>query len=563
MTGSDPLSCDVLVIGGGLAAAAAAISAAEAGASVVMVIKGAYAESGSSAKAAGIIAAAFGHGGADQRPVSDSPHEHAADSLAVGHGLGDPRLVQVLAEDAPDAVSWLERMGVGFSKAEDGGFLQLQAPGNRCPRACSALGGGAAIMSALGGRLDALGVHRLERAAATRLLRHGGRAVGAELRHRNDRRVSRVQAASVVLAAGGATGLFPTLSGDQANVGNGLMLGFEAGAELANLEFIEFTLIYRVRGQVLRIAGLAPFMSRGGRLVDRHGDDILARQFPGAEPARLGRADLLRAVCLETASGTGPIAIDCRHFSADVWDEFQRAQGTAVLDRIREAGGDPVRERIEVVPAAHSILAGLVINAKAATGVPGLYAAGENATGIHGAGRLSGNGLAACLVFGRRAGAAAASFARETPKLQSLKEAAWESGRVMPEEEVSDMRRRLEKLAGEGLGVVRDGGSLMSVRDGFRHIRDEVSCISDMSPDVLDLRHMAALGEMMAEAALKRTESRGVQFRTDCMAPEVVSPGAPSGEKSSQTAWRKWLTVRRDPDTGEAVWGERMIAPAD
>ena len=133
---------DVLVIGGGLAAISAAIAAAEAGSAVIVANKGVTGTAGSSAKAAGILAAPFGHGGLDGQSVDDSPAHHAADSLAAGHHLGAPELVTVMAEQACAAVDWLEGYGVPFSRGETGKFVQLNAPGNSRPRACSAIGGG-------------------------------------------------------------------------------------------------------------------------------------------------------------------------------------------------------------------------------------------------------------------------------------------------------------------------------------------------------------------------------------------------------------------------------------
>ena len=140
--------CDVLVVGGGLAALAAAISAVDNGATVLLVNKGISGKSGSSAKAAGILAAAFGHGDLETRPVPDNPKKHALDTLEVGYDIGDPKLVNFVAKQATYAIHWLESLGVEFSRAEDGGYIQLNAPGNSCPRAVSAIGGGQAIVSA-------------------------------------------------------------------------------------------------------------------------------------------------------------------------------------------------------------------------------------------------------------------------------------------------------------------------------------------------------------------------------------------------------------------------------
>ena len=129
--------CDVVVVGGGLAALSAAIGAADNGATVLLVNKGITGKSGSSAKAAGILAAAFGHGDLQTRPVPDTPVKHARDTLEVGYHIGDPELVNFIAKQATSAINWLANSGVEFSRAEDGGYIQLNAPGNSYPRAVS------------------------------------------------------------------------------------------------------------------------------------------------------------------------------------------------------------------------------------------------------------------------------------------------------------------------------------------------------------------------------------------------------------------------------------------
>ena len=538
--GSERARCDVLVVGGGLAATMAAISAAEAGADVLMAVKGEHGASGSSARSAGVVAAAFGHVGVDGEPLADSADSHVADTLRLGCGLGSEPHVRVLAENAPEAVRELERLGVAFSKNGRGRYVQLRAPGNSTARACSVLGGGRELMRILGECLEEHGVRVLPQATVTALARADGRVTGARLLAGRTATPRSVDAGAVVLAAGGATGLFPTVSGDPRNTGDPIVLGYEAGATLANLEFVEFTLIYRVGGRLLRVGGLAPFISRGALLVDAGGEPVLPRHHDEADIAGLGRAELLRAVVRETAAGRGPVSLDCRHFADTLWDEFERSQGATVLDPLREAGCDYREETIEVVPAAHSVLAGLVTEPDTSTGVPGLYAAGECATGVHGAARLSGNGLAACLVFGRLAGAGAAAFARENPAGATAEE---DTAPAVTSPDARDVRRCREHLAGlaeEALGVVRDGATLAAARAEFRALREAAAGAAASShPALLELRNLALLGELMATAAERRTESRGLHFRSD--------------HETSETRWQGWQLVHRGGD-GEPEW---------
>ena len=539
---ADQNTTDILVIGGGLAAISAAIAAAETGAAVIVANKGVTGKSGSSAKAAGILAAAFGHGGLDGTPVDDSPAHHATDSLAVGHHLGAPDLVSMMAEQACDAVNWLAQYGVAFSRTDAGRFIQLNAPGNSRPRACSAIGGGSAILQIMIDAARRLGVVFIDQFSAYKLLINDGRVTGAAFcdaagtpRH--------ITAGAVILCAGGATGLFPTVSGDTDNIGNGLVLGLQAGAALANLEFVEYTLIYRVNHQLLRIAGMAPFLSRGGRLLNHKGTDLLATYFAGTPSEQIGRAEILRLVQSEIRAGHGPVWLDCTDFSDSVWAEFEASQGDVVLSKISAAGGDYRTEKIEVVPAAHSVLAGLVIDQQAATTLPGLFAAGENVTGIHGAGRLSGNGLTACVVMGRVAGKNASDTAKTCPRPDAAPPVLAAADRL-------DATRRktlidqMREAAGHGLGIIRNQSAIAEAQLVFAAIVNRLSPPCPLHPADHDILQMGILGQLMCDAAARRPESRGVQCREDATDTDIN--------------WTKWQIVTQSRD-GRYVWTERQM----
>lgn len=535
---------DVLVIGGGLAGSMAAIAAAEAGARVALAVKGRLGDSGSSAKAAGIIAAPLGGVDVEGRPIDDTPELHASDTLRIGCELNSPALVQVLAEEAGAGVAGLRRIGVRFSEDEAGALVQLQAPGNSQPRACSVLGGGKALIATLRAHIEALGITLLQDTRAVSLLTAKGRVAGAVLaQERADTPPAMLRAGATVLASGGATGLFPTLSGDPRNAGEAMMLGFDAGAELANLEFVEFTLIYRVRGKVLRIAGLAPFLSRGARISDSSGEDILARFHPGVPPAQVGRAEVVRAVIRAMGEGGGPVRLDCRHFSDAVWEEFEATQGETVLAPIRAAGGEPRTDPIDVLPAAHSMLAGLVIDEHARTTAPGLLAAGECATGVHGAARLSGNGLGGCLVFGLRAGREAARIAADIDDTDVELDAI--EGSPAPEnlpqgEALEALRVRIHATADGALSLLRDAESLEKGRAEFASITAQLTGAE--RGEARDLLILSRLGALISEAALRRRESRGLHFRADY--------------PRADDAWRLWQTAVRG-GAGGVDWGSR------
>ena len=539
---ADQNTPDILVIGGGLAAVSAAIAAAETGAAVIVANKGVTGKSGSSAKAAGILAAAFGHGGLDGAPVDDSPAHHATDSLAVGHHLGAPELVSMMAEQACDAVNWLAQYGVAFSRTDAGRFIQLNAPGNSRPRACSAIGGGRAILQIMIDAARRLGVVFIDQFSAYKLLINDGRVTGAAFCDAAGT-PHHITAGAVILCAGGATGLFPTVSGDTDNIGNGLVLGLQAGAALANLEFVEYTLIYRVNHQLLRIAGMAPFLSRGGRLLNHKGTDLLATYFAETPSEQIGRAEILLLVQSEIRAGRGPVWLDCTDFSDAVWAEFETSQGDVILSKITAAGGDYRTKKIEVVPAAHSVLAGLVIDPQGATTLPGLFAAGENVTGIHGAGRLSGNGLTACVVMGRIAGKNASETAKITPRPYHA-----QVNLETPDRLDAAVRPRLidamRNAAGQGLGIIRNHSGIAAARLVFSDIVDKLSAAHHMHPADQDILQMGILGQLMCDAAARRPESRGVQCREDAL--------------ETDTQWAKWQIVTQSAD-GRYIWTERLM----
>ena len=193
---------EVLVIGGGLAALSAAISAAEKGGKITVANKGITGKSGSSSKAAGILAAPFGHGGLNQLPIADSPHRHALDSLAIGHNMGSPALIKMMAQNACASVNWLETLGVTFSRDDNGQLIQLNAPGNSRPRACSAIGGGAAIMALMLQTAKQLGIKFFDGMAAYALHKNGPCVVGAALCDANGN-TYHINAKSVILCTGG------------------------------------------------------------------------------------------------------------------------------------------------------------------------------------------------------------------------------------------------------------------------------------------------------------------------------------------------------------------------
>ena len=298
-----------------------------------MVAKGEVGASGSSARAGGVIAASLCHPAGDTSAAHDDIAAHIDDTLRAGCGLCSNGHVRALAEGAPIGIRELERLGVPFSKTENGQLHLLQLPGNTQPRGCSVVGGGPALMDILRDRLEELGVGLLENTAATGLLTQEGRVVGARAQNVLGNNACTIWSGATVLAAGGATGLFATVSGDKRNTGDGLTLGYQVGAELANLEFVEFTLVYKIEARILAMAGLAPFLSRGCTLVNRYGERFMEHYYPPDVLERAGRPEMLRAVLQETENGRSPICIECSALSQSVWRNSREVRANQYYGR--------------------------------------------------------------------------------------------------------------------------------------------------------------------------------------------------------------------------------------
>jgi L-aspartate oxidase len=472
-------AADVLVVGGGLAAMAAALESAQAGAEVILAWSG----GGSSELAQGGIAAAVG--------PDDSPAQHAADTMAAGAGLCDEVAVRLLSEEAPQAVAWLERMGLAFDHDSAGRpALALEAAHSQ-PRVLHAGGdaSGAAIVAALQSRLAGR-VALLPGARLASLLSGADGVHGARFLVERDLR--EVPAGAVVLATGGYAGLFPRTTTTPACDGSGLLAALAAGAELADLEMVQFhPTAYAGPGRAFLLT--EALRGAGAWLVDGEGRRFLFGVDARGELAP--RAVVSRAIAERLAATGDPcVFLDARHLGA----ERLRTGFPGFLDRCRRVGVDPLRMPVPVAPAAHYTMGGVVTDLNGRTEVPGLLAAGECArTGVHGANRLASNSLVEAIVFGRRAGRAAGSApaAARVPPLSPA-----QSGEYPVQRGVGGPWRpsaRERAALGQAAGPLRSADGLRRARAGLE---------GDPS---------TALAALVLEAALIRHESRGAHVRTD------------------------------------------------
>ncbi|MEA2154393.1 MAG: L-aspartate oxidase [Solirubrobacteraceae bacterium] len=453
------LSCEIAVVGAGGAGLYAALATAATGASVVLVSATPLAQTASYWAQGGIAAA---------MAVEDSADRHLEDTLTAGRGLVRRSAAEVLVGEAPDRVRDLERLGVRFD-ADRRGMLALGLEGGHSQRRVVHAGG-----SATGRRivrqLSALAVDEpritvLEGARASGAWMRDGRCVGVVL---DDGRA--INARATILATGGAAALWSRTTNPPGSLGIGMSLAHAAGAELADLEFLQFhpTAVIGVPGREGFLVTEA-IRGEGATLHGPDGERFVEELAPRDEVAR-AIADLLRR------TGATSVGLDMR--------DVDPARFPNVVASLREAGVDPMSELIPVSPASHYMMGGIVSDLDGRSTVPGLYAIGETAcTGLHGANRLASNSLSECFVFGARAAAAALDEPEPEPATGSDAPAAPPLARPT---------RATQEALWRDAGIERTRESLERLLD-------------DPHP----------LARLIAAGALRREESRGAHQRAD------------------------------------------------
>ena len=478
----------VLVIGAGLAGLAAALSAAPRKALVL-----------TPAPLAGVSASAWAQGGiAAALSAGDDEALHAADTIAAGAGLTDPAMAELLAREGPGAVRWLAGLGAPFDRGADGGFSQgLEAAHSR-PRIARVKGdqAGRAIMQAVAAAaLKSPGIEVREGVRARALLQDSeGRVRGALVEAGG--RLSHILAPATVLAAGGLGGLYAVTTNPPTATGEGLALAAQAGAIIADPEFVQFHPTAIDVGIDPAPLATEALRGEGARLIDRDGHAFMAAYHASAELAP--RDVVARAIHRQLATGGGAF-LDA---SDAVGLDFPEAFPT-VFAACMAAGLDPRVQPIPVAPAAHYHMGGAWTDAQGRTSLEGLYAAGESAcTGVHGANRLASNSLLEAAVFGRRAGAAAAQASDPATGPHAPAPAP-----PLPHDEL----QRLRTLMSRHAGVVRE-------RAGLNNLLGEIEAMADRFGGASPL----VAARLIAAAALDRHESRGGHYRSDF--PLMASP---------------------------------------
>jgi len=503
-------SYDLIVVGSGIAGLYAALLTAPHR-RVLLVTKGALEES-NTRYAQGGIAVALAPG--------DSPELHLRDTIAAGDGLCDARQVAILTEDAPGCILDLLQRGVPFDR-ERGELAWTREAAHTVSRVLHSGGDatGASVERTLALAVRAAGVTVQEHALCTALLQSGGRVKGVTLL-REDGTISEVQAGNVLLATGGAGQLFARTTNPAVATGDGMAIAFRAGAELADVEFMQF------HPTALVLPGAPSFLiseavrGEGGVLRDRSGRAFMADYHPDCELAP--RDVVARSIHAQMQRTGEPHAwLDMTHLA----EEHINRRFPSIVRFCRGIGIDPVRQSIPVAPAAHYWMGGIRTDSWGRTTLPGLMACGEVAcTGVHGANRLASNSLLEGLVFAQRA--AQCLLSMDSGENNLSRSGSWLPSWSFEERTIGasapeQIRTALATTMWKHVGVVRSAESLYAARETIAQMADAmIPTPSSHEPRfsqraAYEAVNLMLLGRLLVEAALVREESRGAHFRTD------------------------------------------------
>jgi L-aspartate oxidase len=510
---------DILIIGGGLAGLRAAIEIGR-DQSVVVATKDTLPESNS----------AYAQGGiAGVLDPEDRFEEHIADTLSAGGSLCDKAVVEMVVREAPDRIRELMEWGTRFDE-HDGELILGREGGHSRHRIVHALGDatGKEVMRAVTHWTQRFpNVQLWQRATTIDLLADEQRCRGAILWNPHHGKMM-VWAKQTILCTGGAGQLFRESTNPPVATGDGMAIAYRAGAELRDMEFMQF------HPTVLYIAGSSRSLiteamrGEGAWLVDASGHRFMGDYDPRGE---LAPRDVVAQSIVTQMQRTGHpcVYLDLSHLPAD----HVRQRFPGIASTCKQFGIDIATDRIPVRPGAHYMIGGVTVDAQGRTTIPGLWAAGEvTSSGLHGANRLASNSLLEGLVFGAHAGRGAAEAARGIP--DDFNAPSWAFPTVANSTEpldVVDIRNSLTSLMWRAAGVRRDRASLAGALDAIENLCRYVLPRQFNAPAGWELQNMLLVARLMVQAALAREESRGVHLRTDF--PEL-----------DDAHWKRHLTWR-------------------
>lgn len=549
---------DLIVVGAGAAGATAALAAADEGLSVAILVKRGLRKTNTWWAKGGM---------ATVLAPDDSFELHISDTLAVGCGLSEREAVKTVVEGGPAAVERLIELGGEYDRTPDGRLDLTREGGHSRPRIFhSGDATGIVIQNSLADAVEEHpGITVFPGHFVVDVLRgEAGEAQGV-LALRDTRKQARFDpakpiprvafaASNVLLATGGAGQLYRETTNPEIATGDGVALGFRAGAEVRDMEFFQF------HPTCLYIAGAARVLiseivrGAGGLLVDKNGERFMPEAHPDAELAPrdvVSRACFARMVATEDTS----VYLDLSKVGGDPHGKFPVVSRTCEL-----FGIDIARDPVPVRPGAHYMVGGLTIDMDGRTSVPGLYAAGEcSSSGLHGANRMGSNSLLEAVVLGHRAGRAAAASGGGSPSLAATGPLSSSDEGSGVDINLEDVTYSLKSLMWRQLGIEREG---LQIADAIEKIDLWTRAVQDLAiprSRSYELLNMLTVARLVAIGALSRQESRGVHYRTDF--PELAEGWQAHTAQVAETSGEEIMGVElQKVELAETVGGAKSLA---
>ena len=523
----ETIDTDVLVIGAGGAGARAAIEAANHNMMVTLLSKELLGKA-HTCMAEGGVNAAF----ANVDPP-DKWEIHFKDTVEGGAWINNQKLVEVLTQEACDRIMDLEEYGAIFDRTPEGKIMQRPFGKQTYRRTCYAADRtGHEMMVTLTEEIRRRDIDIMEEVFVTNLLTSGNKVLGAMGISFKTGSFLVLKAKATVLASGGTGRVYKITSNAGQDTGDGYAAAYNAGARLLDMEMIQFHPTGMVfpeshRG-VLVTEGVR---GEGGILKNTKGERFMQR-YDAKRMELAGRDVVARANATEILEGRGTehggVYLDVSHLSHEIIEE----RLPTMLEQFEDVGVDIRKEPMEVAPTAHHEMGGVEINENTETTLKGMYAAGEITGGVHGGNRLGGNALADTQVFGQRAGANAALYAKKSSiPIIDRKQVENEADRIRILHERKEgirpheIKNRLTSLMWDKVGIFRTGKELQEAVQAIEQMRkqdvprlyvsDKHTRYNKELIEALEIENMLTVSEMIAKAALLREESRGAHFRRD------------------------------------------------
>jgi L-aspartate oxidase len=467
----------------------------------------------------------------------DSVEQHVQDTMIAGAGLCDEEVVTFTADAGKQAIQWLADLGMPFTRdrqeISSSGFHLTREGGHSKRRVVHAADAtGKALQQTLQAHVhEQTNIKIFDQHIAIDLIKHGNQCQGLYALNRNDHHIEVFSAQKIVLATGGASKVYLYTSNPDGSTGDGIAMAWRAGCRVANMEFIQFhpTCLYHPEAKTFLITEAV--RGEGGKLCLPDGERFM---FRFDEQGELAPRDIVaRAIDHEMKRlGVDCVYLDISHKSR----AFIKSHFPTIYRRCRELDIDITSEPIPVVPAAHYTCGGIMTNISGQTDIDNLYAVGEvTCSGLHGANRLASNSLLECLVFAR----SAANHISDSlsPAFKSKPLARWDESQVTDSDEdivVAHNWDELRRFMWDYVGIVRTNKRLERALHRAQLLKQEINDYYGhykVSPDLLELRNLVVVADLIIRSAMQRKESRGLHFTLDypessenCRSATILTP---------------------------------------